>query len=278
MVTNGEVKTVSSSKVSACRRPLALDDGRPHVVLMTSDVFGRCFAWNSSRHRIVNIDGIYNVVGLDRNPEIGKGSGFALNLGRIVGEKGLFSGEIMEVRLYSVKSGGSLSVDQMNAVVRELAEKYSVGLHLQEDYGYGCDLACGLGASNVTIAAGASLVLPTAEERPFTVGAGQCIDVRGGVFGTLALADGAKLRVDRSSAETASIEKLMIPAGTVYVDVVGDGGALPVWQPLLKCGAAEIDPRVKVRVIGVDEGKGVFEYKDGVLGLRLTRGLFIKVY
>ena len=55
-------------------------------------------------------------------------------------------------------------------------------------------------------------------------------------------------------------------------------GALPVWQPLLKCGAAEIDPRVKVRVIGVDEGKGVFEYKDGVLGLRLTRGLFIKVY
>lgn len=278
MVTNGEVKTVSSCKVSACRRPLALDDGRPHVVLMTSDVFGRCFAWNSSKHRIVNIDGIYNVVGLDRNPEIGNGSGFALNLGRIVGEKGLFSGEIMEVRLYSVKSGGSLSVDQMNAVVRELAEKYSVGLHLQEDYGYGCDLACGLGASNVTIAAGASLVLPSAEERPFTVGAGQCIDVRGGVFGTLALADGAKLRVDRSLAETASIEKLMIPAGTVYVDVVGDGGALPVWQPLLKCGAAEIDSRVKVRVIGVDEGKGVFEYKDGVLGLRLTRGLFIKVY
>ena len=277
MVTNGELKTVSSSSASACHRPLVLDDGRPHVALVTSDMYGRCYDWDSKQRRIINIDGVYNVVNLSQNPETGCRDGFELNLGRIVGEKGLFSGEIAEVRIYCTAGSGSISVKQMNAVVKDLSEKYAVRLHPQGDYGYDAELACGLGASSVKVAAGASLVLPAASEAPVAVRGGASIDIRGGVFGTLALADGAKLKVDLASVDSAFVEKLVIPSGTVDVEVVGAGRALRNWQPLFRCDTATIGNQVKARVAGEGNGEAVFEWRNGVLGVKFDRGCAIIV-
>ena len=275
MVTNGELKTVSSSTITACHRPMSLDDGRPHVALVTSDVYGRCYSWDSKRRRIINVDGVYDVVNLGQNPETGCRSGFSLNLGCIVGDNGLFSGEIAEVRIYSTSGTGSISIQQMNAVVKELSEKYAVRLHPQGDYGYGSELACGLGASTVRVAAGASLVLPAAAESPVTMRNGGCIHVCGSVSGTLALENGAKLKVDLSAVDSASIEKLIIPSGTITVEVAGASHALRNWQPLVACDTAVIGKQVKALVLGDGNGEAVFESRNGILGVKFSRGTIL---
>ena len=104
---------------------------------------------------------------------------------------------------------------------------------------------------------------------------GGCIHVCGSVSGALALENGAKLKVDLSAAGSASIEKLIIPSGTINIEVIGASHALRNWQPLVACGTAVIGEQVKALVLGDGNGEAVFESRNGILGVKFNRGTIL---
>ena len=70
----------------------------------------------------------------------------------------------------------------------------------------------------------------------------------------------------------ASIEKLIIPSGTINIEVIGASHALRNWQPLVACGTAVIGEQIKALVSGDGNGEAAFECRNGILGVKFNRG------
>ncbi len=266
MVTNGEVRVQSSTARILRRRPLHLDDGNVHVAVFTSDMAGR---YCGKQDGILVVDGVVSECPTGVNPELMKTDAFRLRLGQLVNGKGFFSGEIMEVRWYS-NVDAPLTMEQTIGVCTELAGTYGVPLYPRGNFGPGRVAGYGLGATNVSVAAGASLVLPMAETAPFTVGAGQTLSLDGGsVAGPLVVAEGGALRL--VCGRMAEIESLKA-VGAVRLDVADLPESRRSFTPLARVAAADVDG-AKWKVVG--KGGCSVEVRDGVLGVVSRNGTLL---
>lgn len=263
LVTNGELRAYSSEESVFRRRPLRLDDGAVHVAVFTSDMAGR---YCGKQDCIFVVDGIVNEYKPWSNPELMKTDAFRLRLGQLVNGKGFFSGEILEVRWYTAVNA-PLTMEQTLGVCTELATTYGVPLYPRGNFGPGKVAAYGLGATNVSVAAGATLVLPQAVQSPYTVGAGQTLTLDGGeVMGPLVVSDGGTLRL--TYGQMAEIESLKA-VDAVRLDVVGLPSNRGSFTPLARVGTADMAD-ANWTVVG-HRGSTV-EIRDGVLGVVSRNG------
>ena len=121
-----------------------------------------------------------------------------------------FDGDIAAIRLYDK----ALTVAEMDAVTDYYAAKYAirraptVGVDSASASGYG------LAATNIAVASGAVLRLPSGEASPFKVGAGQSISGGGTVQGTLGVAAGGALSM---GGEGLAVEDLRLDSGAQIV-------------------------------------------------------------
>ena len=204
------------------------ESGLPHVVVFCCDSDGR---HNGQAQRLLMVDGVLNAVAGGPNPELNKNADMNLNFGRLYGTTGFFTGDLAEFAWYGTAKG--LTYDQMVSVSRSLAAKYGIRLYDEDAYATAPTPGAGLGATNVFVAAGAALLLPSTDTAPYTVGTGVAFELAGTVKGTLAFADGGTLRVSREV--TGRVDRL-VAAGEVNIEVREAPYPLPTWTPV--CAAA----------------------------------------
>ena len=117
-----------------------------------------------------------------------------------------FDGDIAAIRLYNK----ALTVAEMNAVTDYYAAKYAirraptVGVDSASVSGYG------LAATSITVAADATLRLPSGETSPFKIGAGRSISGGGAVQGTLGVAADGALAM---GSEGLTVDALRLDSG-----------------------------------------------------------------
>jgi len=121
-----------------------------------------------------------------------------------------FDGDIAAIRLYN----RALTVAEMDAVTDYYAAKYAI----RRAPTVGVDSATapnyGLAATNIAVASGAVLRLPSGEASPFKVGAGQTMSCGGTVQGTLGVASGGVLSM---GGEGMAVEDLRLDSGAQIV-------------------------------------------------------------
>jgi len=177
--TAGNVARLTDAK------PAFLNDGKPHVAVMTvSKTDGKMALMVDGRYSentttIMNARATANVVfGI-----------FKANPGKTT-DRQHFTGDIAMVRLYD----RALTRSEMTALTQAACQTY--GMRPAAKMGASWGMAgCGLGATNVLVAAGATLRLPIAAQHPYTVGGGRSLDCQGLVEGSLALTNGACIKV-----------------------------------------------------------------------------------
>ena len=247
----------------AFQRPLHLDDGRPHVAVLSCDRSGTNKAY-------LMVDGMLNIFNLARNPALANTDSFKLFFGRRAGA-GYFEGDIAEFAWFG--GGEPLTPAQMMALSKDLAQKYGARLYDRDAYHLSDIASYGLGATNVSVAAGASLSLPLANASPYTVGAGTTLTLYGSVAeGTLALADGATLKMRYGNSPIPSIAALRA-TGNVRLVISDLPQSRPSWIPLASVeGEANIDgARWTVEGLRAAEVSVV----EGVLGVFSRNGTIV---
>lgn len=119
-----------------------------------------------------------------------------------------FAGEIAAVRLYDS------FID--DAAVKALTDAWAAryGVVTSSQFAHVCNSGSyGLAATNVSVGAGASLVLPVSTNRPFALAAGQTLAVAGTVRGTLGVAaDGV---FDMAAATPTALDDVWLQPGGV---------------------------------------------------------------
>jgi hypothetical protein len=185
------------------------------------------------------VDGMLNIITLERNPALANTSSFKLFFGKRPGT-GYLEGDIAEFAWFG--DGTALTVAQMEALSKDLAQKYGARLYDEDAYTMSDIAAYGLGATNVAVAAGASLSLPIASTSPYTVGAGTTLSLEGSVTdGMLALVNGATLKMRYGNTPIPSIASLRA-TGNVRLVISDLPQSHPSWIPLARVeGEADID-------------------------------------
>ena len=261
--TNGMLVVRTAGDNIAFQRPLHLDDGRPHVAVLSCDRSGTNKAY-------LMVDGMLNIFNLARNPALANTDSFKLFFGRRAGA-GYFEGDIAEFAWFG--GGEPLTPAQMMALSKDLAQKYGARLYDRDAYHLSDIASYGLGATNVSVAAGASLSLPLANASPYTVSAGTTLTLYGSVTeGTLALADGATLKMRYGNSPISSIAALRA-TGNVRLVISDLPQSRPSWIPLASVeGEANIDgARWTVEGLRAAEVSVV----EGVLGVFSRNGTIV---
>ena len=185
------------------RKPFRLDDGLPHVAALTRDAAGGKYVWM--------VDGVPWAATTTSVAALGS---FDVLVGALAKEvdNGFFTGDIAAVKLWNT----AMTREELKAASERLAWEY--GFRLMSQFRHSLDSLTdrGLGATNVNVAAGATLKLPVSETAPLTLGRGRTFANAGTVEGTLALADGATLKVTAYGSAAATYDELRI-SGTVTV-------------------------------------------------------------
>ena len=267
-------------------RPLFVNDGQPHVAVLSRNGTTGDYVWM--------VDGARMVSGNTASTTIT--TGYPILFGVICHEQdyGYFEGEIAAARLYT----NALTRAEMTTLSEYYAEKYGMMCLKQMPQQITDAKAIGLGATNVTVAAGATLRLPLTSASPYTVKGGVTLagagDVEGSVrFGAGATVDFAALPSieDVQIADGATIalgeEVLTAPidggnvsafSGTVTVDVSAIADRLPMKSrfPLIRVSASAVEGTTFV-LSGVDDKTMSVEYDDvrGCLVLRREVGFTI---
>ncbi|MDO5319520.1 MAG: hypothetical protein Q4G65_12900 [bacterium] len=181
-------------------RPLFVNDGQPHIAVLSRDGNTGDYVWMVDGARMANGNTAGTTIAAN----------YPLLFGVICHEQdyGYFEGEIAAARLYD----RALSVTEMRAVSEYYAEKYGMMCLKQLSQGFADVQAVGLGATNVTVAAGATLQLPLSAEKPFVLKAGQMLAGEGTVQGSVRYAPDSVLDV---AAERPAIEDLQIDGATL---------------------------------------------------------------
>lgn len=119
-----------------------------------------------------------------------------------------YTGELAAVRLYD----SFIDDAAVKALTDAWVAKY--GILTPSQFPHSNDSgAYGLAATNVTVAAGASLVLPSTTNQPFALAAGQRLSASGSVRGTLGVAAGGVF--DMASATPEALDDLWLRPGGV---------------------------------------------------------------
>ena len=200
-------------------RPLFVNDGLPHIAVLSRDGNTGDYVWMVDGARMANGNTAGTTIAAN----------YPLLFGVICHEQdyGYFEGEIAAARLYD----RALSVTEMRALSEYYAEKYGMMCLKQLPQGFADIQAVGLGATNVTVAAGATLRLPLSAEHPLALQAGQTLTGEGTVRGSVRYVTGSALNV---TAERPAIEDLQVDGATLVftrdqaADAPADGSNVSV--------------------------------------------------
>ena len=269
-------------------RPLFANDGQPHIAVLSRNGTTGDYVWM--------VDGARMASGSTASTTIA--TGFPVLFGVICGEQdyGYFEGEIAAARLYT----NALTRAEMETLSEYYAEKYGMQCLKQMPQQITDAKAIGLGATNVTVAAGATLRLPKTSANPYTVKSGVTLAGAGSVEGSVRfgagatvdfaalpsiedvqIADGATIALGEEVL-TAPIEGGNVSAfsGTVTVDVSAIADRLPMKSrfPLIRVSASAVEGAT-FAVVGADDKTMFVEYdaKLGCLVLRREVGLMVIV-
>jgi len=246
------------------RKPCDLDDGEPHVAIFSADETALKLRTMVDGHFTEQASTLSGALNSTR----------ALFIGGMNGSEAgrYFDGDIAEIRLFDV----ALSWSDMKALTEEWCAKYGTRPLTGAVFADGDAPGSGLGVTNVTVAAGATLALPTGETAGYTVSPTRTLANAGTVSGTLALADGARLPFGWTDEPSAF--GTVKAAGTVTIDVSGiplghaSRKALFTYETLEAADAtfvltgANVDPKFDRLV-----------FKDGTCWFRSQRGLNVIV-
>lgn len=183
-------------------KPCRMDDGEGHVAVFAFDPANGVM-------RLMT-DGRTVTRALPRNEIRGQ---YDVLVGALRPDAGYFKGDIAEVRLF----GRALTVDEMMALSEVCAKKYSFGLLGRFAYGEAKLAARGLGAKSISVAEGATLVIP-GSSGGLCLGAGESIAGGGMIVGRLTLGDGATIDVDWNATRPIAFGDVAA-SGTVTIRV-----------------------------------------------------------
>lgn len=198
----------STKRCFFSRNPFRLNDGLPHVAVLTCDgaapmtryfVDGREIATSTSK-----VD-----------PQTTESGGTPLMFGLLNygAAFGYFSGDIFAARLYT----RALAPEECRQVCNHYATRLGFARSGMMPVGLENLEATGLAATNVTVADGATLRLPRTDAAPYLVRPGVSLNGAGTVKGTVRFASGAV-----QAAEGPSIEEARLAPGAVLA-VAYDG-------------------------------------------------------
>lgn len=177
-----------------------LSDGHPHIAVCSFDTAAGVI-------RVV-VDG---VASRTRLTAAGAGGtpreAMRILLGSSNGDR-FFAGEIAAVRLYD----SFIDDAAVKALTDAWAARYGVVMPSQFAHVYNSG-SYGLAATNVSVGAGASLVLPSSTNRPFALVAGQTLAAAGTVRGTLGVAAGGVF--DMAAATPTALDDVWLQPGGV---------------------------------------------------------------
>jgi len=208
---------------------------------------------------------------------------------------GFYEGEIAAARIYQ----RALTHDEMREICEYYADKYGFMSRGQLPETAATVKAIGVGATNITVAAGATLRFPAAATTPYTVKAGTTLAGAGTVTGSVRYGTGSELVV---TAERPAIEDLQIdgatlvftrdqpanaPAdgsnvsrltGTVTLDLTdwAQVDPLPGHIKLMRLNPAAVDATFVLKGLS-DKSRVVFHEDTGLLEVRTQTGCVVIV-
>ena len=279
--------SAASSGVSTwTRKPCRLADGTPHIVILSGD--------QEADTLVQMTDGLAcRKTGLTTPTARGN---YVLHFGGsatgATNAKG-FTGDIAEIVVWD----RALTEAEMTAATENLAAKYRIRPLAKMPFEAGDVTDSGLSATNITVAAGATLRLPVSKSAPFTLTAG-ALSGEGRVLGTVRfgagatcdfsaqpdiedvqLADGSVLKLG-DSVLTAPLDGISSVSGNVTVDISAIAAQLPKkgrW-PIVAIDAAAVEGATFAVVGGYDATMRVeYDAARGCLILRREVGLMVIV-
>ena len=196
-----------SGSVINPRKPCRLDDGLPHVVVYSADG-GDVEPARHGTFRLM-VDGVLTegTYGYGTTWP-GYDSARPHVIGALRAGVGHFTGDLSGFRFWM----SPLSADEMRAISEKAAQEY--GFNLKSKAAYTADglVAHGLGATNVTVAAGATLRVPLSATSPYVVKQGVLLSGDGAFDGSYRFAEGA---VADFGDAAAKMEDVQIASGAV---------------------------------------------------------------
>lgn len=251
-----------ASKTIFSRKPCRLDDGVLHVAVFSADV--------TNGRLMQMIDGLPTAVTTTLRDARTQDVNLALGaLGTSDGNQGYFTGDIAAVRIYKK----ALTTDEMAQLTKHYCDRYGLMPLAREEFS-AADAKGGLGATNITVAAGATLALPT--DVAFKLASGRMLANAGSVSGALELADGATLACACGADPLPSYGAVTVK-GTVTVSVSGvpaEGGSLR--QPLFAYESINLTDGQLVPVgTNVDPTVHAIVCKNGKAYLRRDSGVLL---
>lgn len=231
---------------------LRLTDGLPHVAVMTVDQeSGRCSLVIDGflASRTFSVDASKRHARLAVRLLIGAIDG--RNRSDIDGRRG-FDGDMFAFRFY----GQALAEDEMLTLSDAYMAKYGIAPIAARAYVNDSGYA-GLSATNVSVAAGATLAMPVSRSMPYTIDGNVDFSCSGNLEGTVRVADGGVL--DLTAATTTGIGELVLGDGATLkvsaahpaltadritasgaVQVVVEGEPARAWTKLFDCADVDI--------------------------------------
>ena len=191
--------TYAGQYYNSPRKPVRLDDGKPHVAILSRD-------FDTGNYSVM-VDGQCCALNLKVTSDTARSQFWSkFYLGALTHSgTGCFSGDIAEVRFYEK----ALSESEMSDLTEYWTQKYGVRRFHKGSYGLAKLDRFGLGATNITVASGAKLVLPRSASNPYAATSGASLHGSGDVAGSVRYSDGGVL----DYADVPNIEDVQIADG-----------------------------------------------------------------
>ena len=194
------------------RKPCHLADGEPHFTIFSCDGSGKTYK--------LMTDGCFYEGTLANTSARGNFDvWFGCRRAGASSNNEFFEGDIAEVKLYDQ----ALTKDEMRDLGEHWAEKYGTQMLVGYPYTEKNLRAVGLGATNVTVAAGARLSLPLSDTAPFTLKSGSTLSGAGEFFGTYKFASGAVF--DLTAETPSAFDELNLAGGAAVRLTTATAGA-----------------------------------------------------
>ena len=247
------------------RKPYNLNDGETHITILSCEA--------ATKKYLLMTDGCFLTGSLVGDAAR---SSSPVQIGSFLqgatDAKYYFTGDIAAVKLYDK----ALTQAEMRDLGEYWAQKYATQLLVGYKYTPAHLRESGLGATNISVAAGARLSMPLSDTAPFTMtrgtlsGAGEFIGtyrlqgsaaldasaVAPSVLDELNLAGGATVKVSKDAFGSLSVRRLVV-SGANAVDISA-GSAVPGRrETILTYDEAEIDPDATWTVVGGDTNMSV---------------------
>jgi len=242
-------------KYTYSARPLFVNDNMPHVAVLSRDGTSGKYEWM--------VDGVRVASGNSDSTTVT--SGYVFQFGVLCDQQyGFYEGEIAAARVYQ----RALTHGEMSEICEYYAHKYGFMSRGQVAETAETVKAIGLGATNVTIAAGATLRLPNAATVPYTIGKGVTLSGEGTVEGKVRYGENS---VYDLTLTIPTIEKLELKDCTVKADEdAADGANITSVSGTITIDPAAVMAKGKAKnpvltnvAPGVVDSGTVFEVKDG---------------